>query len=363
MIKSAYIHVPFCSSKCNYCSFVSYDTLTLKHIYIGSLISEIKTRYKNELMDTIYIGGGTPSILSVNDFSQLLNLFNFNDKTEITVEINPEHTNKDYFKELRSLGINRISVGVQVFDDDSLYLIGRRHTKNEAIQAVKYAQNAGFDNISIDLIYGLPHQTLENYLDSLKQALDLDIQHISLYGLKIEEGCRFYNKKPDFLPDNDEQADMYLQSIEVLSQAGFTHYEISNFAQKGFESRHNLNYWNNNQYYGFGVAASGYEGDLRYTNQSDIEKYIQNHKIRESAVELTKVNKLEEEIFLGLRKIEGINVAEINKKHNINFSEKYQKILDKYILSGHLKETDKGYKLTLNGILLSNNILSEFIEG
>lgn len=362
MIKSAYIHIPFCSSKCNYCSFVSYDKLNLKDSYVDSLISEIKSLYKNELMKTIYFGGGTPSLLPVNDFKQLLNLFNFDVNTEITVEVNPGNADKDYFKNLKNLGINRISLGVQVFDDKLLHLIGRRHNKNDVIKTLKYLQEAGFDNISIDLIYGLPDQTVNDFLKSLNQALNLGIQHISLYGLKIEEGCNFYKKKPDLLPDNDEQADMYIKAVELLTNSGFNHYEISNFAKKDFESKHNLNYWDNNCYYGFGVAASGYEGSVRYTNQSSIEKYIQNPKLKESVIELSKSNKLEEEIFLGFRKINGININQINKKFNIDFNEKYHEIVSKYISSGHMLRTDEGYKLTLNGILLSNNILSEFIE-
>lgn len=362
MIKSAYIHIPFCSNKCNYCSFVSYANYALKDSYINCLILEIKKCYKNELMNTLYFGGGTPSILTVREFERILKLFNFDNKTEVTVEINPESLNKDYFKELKEIGVNRLSVGIQVFDDNLLRYIGRRHTKEDAIKAIKHIQQAGFKNISVDLIYGLPNQTIGEFLKSLRQALDLGIQHISLYGLKIEEGCKFYKNKPDFLPDNDEQAEMYIEAVKMLSQHGFKHYEVSNFAKDGFESRHNLNYWKNNQYYGFGVAASGYEGNLRYTNQLDIEKFIDNPEIRDSFLELTNENKLEEEIFLGFRKIEGININEINEKFGINFNEKYKNIIDKYITLKYLEETKVGYRLTLGGILLSNYILSEFME-
>lgn len=362
MIKSVYIHVPFCSSKCNYCSFVSYDTLTLKNIYIDRLISEITSLYKNEVLDTIYFGGGTPSLLSVNDFLQILKHLNFDEKTEITTEINPENADRKYFQELKEIGINRLSIGIQVFDNELLKLIGRRHTKEDSLKTIEFAQEVGFNNISVDLIYGLPRQTCDSFLESVEKVLDLDVQHVSLYGLKIEEGCKFYSNKPDFLPDNDVQADMYLKAIDMLTKADFNHYEISNFAKKGFESRHNLNYWNNEYYYGFGVAASGYEGDIRYTNQYNIEKYIQNPMSKDSIVELSDINKLEEEIFLGFRRLKGIDKGYINKKYSIDFDKKYKNILEKYIQSRHLAKTKDGYNLTTEGVLLSNNILSEFIE-
>lgn len=362
MVKSAYIHIPFCSNKCNYCSFVSYTNLKSKDAYIDCLISEIKKSYKNELMETIYFGGGTPSKLTIDDFNRILKLFNLNDKTEITAEINPEDANENYFKALKEVGINRISIGIQTFDDKLLKAIGRRHTKDEAIKAVKSTQNAGFKNVSIDLIYGLPGQTLNDFSDTLDKALHLNIQHISLYGLKIEEGSKFYNTMPDSLPDNDEQAEMYLHAVQQLTKNGFEHYEISNFSKESFESKHNLTYWDNEQYYGFGAAASGYEDGTRYTNQSSIEHYIENPTLKASVMELSKENKIEEEIFLGFRKTEGIDTNRINEKFGVDFNKNYKKIIDKYVLSKHMETTKTGYKLTLEGLLLSNDILSEFIE-
>ena len=269
MVKSAYIHIPFCKRKCNYCTFVSYPKIELKTQYIQALLNEIKNCYQGETLKTIYFGGGTPSLLQIEDIDKLLNIFRTEKNCEITLEINPETVDEKYLADLRRIGVNRLSIGVQDFNDDILKIIGRGHTSQTAIDAVKTAQNVGFDNISIDLIYGLPSQTLKGFETSLNKAFELNIQHISLYGLKIENGCYFYKNPPKNLPDDDAQAKYYLKAIEFCKQNGFEHYEISNFAIKGFESKHNLNYWNNENYYGFGLSASGYERNIRYYNETD----------------------------------------------------------------------------------------------
>lgn len=362
MIKNTYIHIPFCTKKCNYCIFTSVDKLTLKNIYIDALLNEINHYYKNELQNTIYIGGGTPSLLSINDFENIFDLLNYDKNTEITVEVNPESATKEYLKGLKSIGINRLSIGIQSFDDDILKKIGRIHTSQTAKNCINNAINVGFENISADLIYGLPAQSNENFIESLKTLIDFDIQHISLYGLKIEEGCDFFNQKPDFLPDDDTQADMYLQAIELLKQHNFKHYEISNFAKDKFASKHNLNYWNANTYYGFGLGAHGYEKNIRYEHTKNIEDYIKNPLFRKENEKLTPQEQLEEYIFLGLRKIDGINVFDIKHKFNIDFDEKYSKIIEKYLSSKHLKKTMNGYQLTSEGVLLSNIIMADFLE-
>lgn len=360
MTKNAYIHIPFCKSKCNYCSFVSFNRLELKQEYINSLGRQIEAEYKGEALKTLYFGGGTPSLLSIDEFNEIFKLFKLEKNAEITVEVNPDSVDYLYLTELKKLGVNRLSMGVQTFDDKILKLISRPHSSKDAIKAIEQAEKAGFDNISIDLIYGLPTQTLENFESDLNKAISLNVNHISLYGLKIEEGCYFYKHAPAALPDLDTQADMYLMTIETLKNAGFEHYEISNFARSGFESKHNLNYWDNNTYYGFGCAASGYVDGVRYTNETDLEKYIENPNFKISSEKLTTQEKLEEEIFLGFRKSEGINIQEINKKFEIDFDNKYAKILDKY--SSYLEKTANGYRLNNQGILISNDILSEFIE-
>lgn len=359
MVKNVYIHIPFCKSKCRYCSFISFTNTELKTTYLEALKKEIKNDYKNEKLNTLYIGGGTPSLLSPNEIKDLIGLFNLDEKTEITTELNPETITQKYLKDLKQTGVNRLSFGCQTFDDNILQFIGRRHNSKDVENAVKYAQNAGFENISLDFIYGLPTQTVQGFENDLKYAVSLGIQHISLYGLKIDEGSYFYNHKPENLPDDDLQADMYLKAIETLDD--FEHYEISNFSKQGFNSRHNLNYWDNNTYYGFGCAAHGYKDEIRYFNTSNLKDYIANPLTAKTCHNLTFQEQLEEEIFLGFRKMSGINVENINKKFNIDFAKKYAKTLKKYISYKYLKETNTGFTLTTDGILVSNVILSEFL--
>ena len=360
MVKSTYIHIPFCKSKCHYCSFVSYPCVEKKEDYINSLIFEIKNYYNSEVLSTLYIGGGTPSILSLSDFDRILRQFNFNSGTEITVELNPDDVDYGCLRALFDFGVNRLSFGCQTFDDRILKKINRRHTSHQVVDAVKMAQNAGFENISLDFIYGLPNQTPEMFFDDLKKAIALGVEHISLYGLTIEPDCYFYGKELS-LPDEDTQADMYLGAIKLLKETGFEHYEISNFSKNGFNSRHNLNYWNNSQYYGFGVAAHGYVNGVRYSNETSIDKYLESPLKKVSEKLLTQKEKLEEEIFLGFRKMSGVNVSEINSKYNIDFEEQYNEVIKKYEGLGLIKKTTCGYALTPNGILVSNVILAEFI--
>ena len=358
MVKSAYIHIPFCKSKCKYCSFISFPKLELKEQYLDALIKEIKYYYKGETLDTIYFGGGTPSLLTPEEFKTLLDLFNFKDETEITAELNPDGLTQDYLAKLKSKGFNRISLGGQTFNDNILQLIGRRHTSKQVEDAVKFAKNAGFDNISLDFIYGLPNQTTEMFASDLKHAISLGIQHISLYGLKIDEGCYFYTHMPENLPDEDIQADMYLKAIEILKD--FEHYEISNFAKNKKYSEHNMNYWNCEEYYGFGAAAHGYLNGARYANFASISKYINSPLEKEFLKNLTPKDMQNEAIFLGLRRGTGINFIDFKNRYNTDFLEKYSVILEKY--KDFFVITDTNCAFTTEGFLVSNSILADFIE-
>lgn len=361
MVKNAYIHIPFCKSKCKYCSFVSYPTLELKEQYLSALQKEIQYFYENEPLETLYIGGGTPSILEVDEVKNIIDNFRFAKSPEITMELNPETLNDEYLSGIKNIGINRISLGCQTFDDQILKLIGRRHDSEQVKVSVKLAKEAGFENISLDFIYGLPSQNIEKFITDLKTAVDLGVQHISLYGLKIEEGCYLYSHLPENLPDGDIQADMYLKAIEFLTNSGFEHYEISNFARTGYESRHNLNYWDNNSYYGFGIAAHGYKDGVRYSNYEDFDTYFKFPHIHNLTHRVDKNEQLEEEIFLGFRKMKGLNVNEINQKFGIDFETKYAKVLRKYLDTKHFIKTENGYKLSDEGVLVSNYILADFI--
>lgn len=359
MPKSAYIHIPFCKSKCKYCSFVSFNKPELVTGYIYSLMKEISDSYRGETLNTLYFGGGTPSLIPIELISKVIRKFTISDNTEVTLEVNPDDCSSEYFEQLKKAGINRLSIGSQTFDDEILTLIGRRHNSKQIKQAVKDAKDAGFENISVDLIYGLPNQTIDKLEFDLDKFLELNIQHISTYGLKIEENSFFGKNPPSNTPNDDEQADMYEKINEVLEINGFHRYEVSNFAKSGYESKHNLNYWNNEEYYGFGVSAHGYVDGIRYSNFCTIEKYMENPSKHEYGKFLTPKEKLEEEIFLGFRKSDGIDISKINSLYGINFDSKFKEVLDKY--SDYIEKTDIGYKLNLKGTLLSNIILSEFI--
>ena len=361
MPKACYIHIPFCSiSKCKYCTFVSYTNTDLITGYIDSLLKEIDENYNGEKLKTLYFGGGTPSLLSPDLIKKILNKFSFENNPEITLELNPEQGVYNYLSNIKNIGINRLSIGVQTFDNNTLKLIGRKHTSQDSICAINNAKKAGIDNISVDLIYGLPNQTITKLSQDIDVYLDLNISHISTYGLKIEGGSFWGKYPPKNIPDDDIQADMYEYIIKRLEEKKFYKYEVSNFAKPGFESQHNLTYWNNEEYYGYGVSAHGYVNGLRYSNLCNIKDYMKTPIKHEYGRILSEQEKLEETIFLGFRKTVGINVYDINKKFNIDFDKKYSSVLNKY--KDYIVKTDAGYAFNLEGTLLSNEILPEFLS-
>lgn len=357
-VESTYIHIPFCRKKCRYCSFYSVANLSAREQYVEALLSEImacdsiaqKTPQK-----TIYFGGGTPSLLSLSDFERILSCFDFDNNAEITVEINPEGIEPDYLRGLYKLGVNRLSIGVQSFDDEILKVIGRGHCADDSKRAFKQAREAGFENISIDLMYGLPGQDLNGWERDLRTALELAPEHISLYGLKIDEGCYFYKNPPKNLPDDDLQADMYLKAVEVLKAGGFKHYEISNFARKGREGHHNLNYWQLGYYNGFGAGASGFYEQGRYKNSQNLNGW---QKVSEG--DNSPQSLLEEEIFLGFRLL-GDYDGFLGGVDAEKLEGKYAPQLKKFLETGHIIKRGKRYFLTLKGVLVSNSILCEFV--
>ncbi|OGI03304.1 MAG: hypothetical protein A2104_01505 [Candidatus Melainabacteria bacterium GWF2_32_7] len=363
-----YIHVPFCKSKCHYCNFISFANKNeFIEPYFVALKQEIAFYFTDceQRLETIYIGGGTPSVVDFcfykDLFELLTSLINISPNAEITMEINPGTVDLNYLKNIRNLGINRLSIGVQSFDDKILKLINRIHSSKEAIETVKLSQKAGFENISIDLIYGLPEQTVKSWGKTLKQALALGINHISTYGLKIEENTEFSRNLPKNLPDDEQQSQIYLKTIEILENNGFNHYEISNFSKKDFESMHNLCYWKNQEYFGFGLSAHGYLDGIRYSNTENLEKYLENPIKRAFENPVSVSERFEEAIFLGLRLIEGINMEEFKANYGIDIRQKYSKIIEKYINYGFMACEDNNLRLTNHGILLSNSILADFL--
>jgi len=366
MARSVYIHIPFCKSKCKYCSFVSlggkWSNLDCDYsTYVDVLVKDIKVNYRGEVLQTLYFGGGTPSLLPFSDIEKIKNCFNLADNCEITLEANPDDITEYFLNGLKQIGITRLSLGAQTFDNKILQNIGRRHLASDTIKAVKLAQKVGFQNISLDLIYGLPNQTMNVLKNDIQNLLELKVQHISTYGLEIDKNSFFYTHKPENIADDDTQADMYNYICDELEKNGFTHYEISNFAKEGFESNHNLTYWNNEEYYGFGVAAHGYVDDIRYSKAETLPEYIKNPSDYKTEHFVSKKEMLEEELFLGFRRTSGIDTALIFQKYGINFEEKYSEVIKKFT-PDYLAKTDNGYKLTRNGVLISNLILSEFIE-
>jgi len=361
MTENAYIHIPFCVKKCNYCAFVSYNKLQRKKDYINALLLEIQENYKLEPLKTLYFGGGTPSLLSIDDVTRIMREFKFSSGAEVTFEVNPNKLTYEYLCGLFQSGINRLSIGAQSFNPDILKLIGRLHSPADIEQAVENARRAGFENISLDLIYGLPNQTIQDFETSLKCAVELGVEHISLYGLKIEEGTFFAQNLPKNLPDDDLQADMYLLAGDVLRPAGYNKYEISNFSKPGFESRHNLNYWNANTYYGFGCGAHGYENGIRYENHTDLEKYIANYSEKLSSTVLSEKEKQEEAVFLGFRKAEGINLKDLKCRFGYDFEKLHSEDIRTFSAGGHVVKTEHGYAFSDSGFLLSNEILCRFI--
>ncbi len=360
MVEFSYIHIPFCTKKCKYCSFVSFVNQNLKKDYVEKLIYEIDKEYKGELQKTLYFGGGTPSLLEIKDIKKIISKFNLEKEAEISFELNPENGSYDYLKSLFDIGINRLSVGIQTFNDEILQKIGRRHNKYDSLKSLENALKAGFKNISADFMYGLLNQDIDLFEKDLNLANSLDITHISTYGLKIEKGTFFEKFPPKNLPDEELQAKMYKLAIEKLTN--FKLYEISNFAkEEKYQSRHNLCYWNLEPYYGFGLSASGFDGKKRYKNTTSIKKYLSCPLLKEEVFDMDENSLLEEKIFLGFRKKEGINVGEIEKEFSVDFNKKYGKIIEKYLKTGHIQKTEKGYRLSIEGILISNYILCDFL--
>ena len=319
-----YLHIPFCKSRCKYCDFFSTIDLEKRSQYVDALLCEWQDR-RNELRDptrTLYIGGGTPSTLDLESIEKILLNIVQPDSTwckieEITLEVNPGDVTKEKAAAWRKMGINRLSMGIQTFDDTLLQLIGRRHTAQEARNAVAIAQAAGFDNISIDLMYALPSQTIQQWQKDVAQALQLGVQHISTYGLIYEEGTHLTNLLEQGIieaVDEDTELQMYDYLVEQLTMNGFVHYEVSNFSLPGRQSQHNSSYWNNTPYLGLGAGAHSYDGNTRTWNVSDLDEYIQqaiNHRLQPEKEELTDEDKHTERVMLGLRTNQGVAVEDV----------------------------------------------------
>lgn len=369
-----YIHIPFCASKCAYCDFYSLagcDKLMPK--YHNALLQHIREaggQLKQFHTDSVYFGGGTPSYYGARRICDIFNALKRNGmiykSAEVTVEVNPDSIKLHDLVVLRSEGVNRLSIGAQSANDDILKLIGRRHSWAQVVTAVKNARSAGFHNISIDLIYGLPSQSRSDWADTLNKALELQPEHISCYGLKLEEGTPLYAyKDSELLPSDDEQADMYLYTVETLERFGYRQYEISNFAKPGFASKHNLKYWLLQEYIGFGPGAASCVGGMRYTYVRDVREYIDGvQNGRAILAEQEKVGLLDlaaEYIMLGMRTTRGISDKEYHNVYRSDF-EPLEELLQEYERKGWAKNENGRWRFTPSGFLLSNLLIGLMLE-
>jgi putative oxygen-independent coproporphyrinogen III oxidase len=376
MIKAAYLHIPFCEHICHYCDF---NKVFLKgqpvDEYLQALDQEMKLTlndYPTNQIDTIFVGGGTPTSLNETQLAQFCESINRNlpksGNVEFTFEANPGDLSIGKLQVLKDAGVNRISLGVQTFNEDLLKKIGRVHRKKDVYQSVEDAKKVGFENISIDLIFSLPTQTITDLKETVKEAFSLDITHYSAYSLIIEPKTVFYNllqkgKLPT--PGEDMEAAMYVMVMEEMEKHGFYQYEISNFSKKGYESRHNLTYWNNDYYYGFGAGAHSYVNGLRRSNAGPLKKYIdlvnsgslpvfQEHQV-------TLSEQMEEEMFLGLRKISGVSIASFINKFGKDPRELFENEIQDLMDKNWLKVNEDSISLTKKGLLLGNEVFQTFL--
>ncbi len=379
LVKSAYFHIPFCAQICYYCDFnkVFFQGQPVDE-YLQAMEREMKKTvevFLNERLDTLFVGGGTPTVLEMKQLDFLLESiykhFRFSkDEVEFTFEANPNELSKEKLQLLKAAGVNRLSFGVQTFHDSLLKTIGRTHRYGDVMRTISLAKEVGFDNISIDLMYGLPNQTLQQFQEDLEIAFSLDIQHISAYSLIIEPKTIFYNlwrKGTLPLPSEEEEAEMYEEAMRQMELHGYQQYEISNYARPGFQSRHNLTYWNNEEYYGIGAGAHSYVDGVRRVNIGPIKQYIA--KVQETGLPYREVHRvtwmeqMEEEMFLGLRKTEGVSKRRFSEKFGRDMHDVFGAAIRAERQKGLLEETDTHVRLTRRGRLLGNEVFQAFLTG
>ncbi len=370
-----YLHIPYCKKKCPYCDFNSYDNGIDKD-FVTALKEEIGIKSKNidlYQIGSVFFGGGTPTTLSSAQIADILNFcfknFSIESDCEVSIEANPGTIDYQYLKILRENGFNRLSLGCQSFNNDLLKKIGRIHNYNEIYQSVSAARGAGFKNISLDLMFGLPGQSLEIWEETLQNATQLKPTHLSVYNLTIEKETPFYDrlrKGELILPSEELQSTMYERAVEYLLQTGYIHYEISNFALKGYECRHNKNYWENNEYVGFGPGAASYLNGTRSKNILSPEKYIEA-LLEKKEIPLFEKETLDqkksmgETLMLGLRMVNGINLSDFEKRFGKKLDSEFDEKIEKLKSEQFLEYSDEKLKLTRKGILFSNEVFVELI--
>lgn len=372
---SAYVHIPFCEHICYYCDFnkVFLEGQPVDE-YIEALLKEprlslIKNPVKN--METLYVGGGTPTSLNASQLDRLLSglreILPYNEG-EFTVEANPGDLSGEKLDVMKNYGVNRLSMGVQTFDDRLLKKIGRKHTAKDVYDTVRLLEEKDFSNVTIDLIYALPGQSLESFRDTVERALALDLPHYALYSLILENQTMFMNwvrRGKMQLPEQELEAQMYAETIEAMEKAGRMQYEISNFAKPGFESQHNLVYWNNQNYFGLGAGASGYLENRRYKNRGPIQHYMRALTDNQLPIleeeRLSQKEQIEEEMFLGLRKISGVDKTVFESRFDQKLTDVYGDVIEKLKQQKLIAETDSRVRLTKTGLFRGNDVFEKFL--
>ena len=385
---SLYVHIPFCLRKCRYCDFLSAPQTDIdRERYVKALIREIKTQKDcpaGRPVDTVFFGGGTPSVLSADQIGRIIDalreVFLILPDAEVSLETNPGTADFDKLSAFKKAGINRLSMGVQSMHDEELRLLGRIHTADQALEAFKTARAAGFDNINIDLMSALPGQTFDSWADSLRQAVEWRPEHISAYSLIIEPGTPFSalyeaGELPP-LPDEETDRKMYHYTREYLAQHGYGRYEISNYALKGRECRHNSGYWTGHPYLGFGIGAASYVNGARFSNIPDFETYIVEmekagipaeieqvyEKVRTEIHSLTEQEKMEEFMFLGLRMTAGVKTSDFASRFGKSLDEVYGDVIRRHLAQGLLQRTPEGFCLTERGTDVSNYVMADYLQ-
>ncbi len=367
-----YIHIPFCRSKCLYCDFCSFPRQDEEKMaeYVQALFRDLRAHApacRDYTVDTVFLGGGTPTTLPAYLLKELMGEiykhYNVAPNAEITAECNPVTGERELFARMRAAGINRLSIGLQSAHEKELKALGRLHNFDVFATCFADARAAGFDNISVDVMSGIPHQTPESRRETLEKVLALSPEHISSYDLIIEAGTPFARRRAMLsLPDEEAARRMYLEGIEFLDENGYAQYEISNFARAGYESRHNLKYWNCDEYLGFGVAAHSDFGGERFGNSRDLESYIKGFDITEERNVPDQSERVNEYVMLRFRLREGVNEKDFSARFGISFEKTYGKKLAPFLSSGLVRHEGERYYLSQEGMLVSNAILCEILD-
>ena len=371
-----YIHIPFCEHKCDYCDFYSITKFQDYVRFTDTILLQMEDYAEKTAdyeIDTIYIGGGTPTVLPVKRMLEIITgiyrNFNVSPNVEFTMEANPATVDFKMLKKYRKAGVNRLSLGLQSANDEELGGLSRIHTFDDFVESYEMAKKAGFDNINIDVMYGIPGQTQYTLGYTLEQVCDLEPKHISLYGLKIEEGTPFFEKKSRLkLPDEDTEYEMYKYAVEYLSFRRYWQYEISNFAKDGYKSRHNLKYWNCEEYLGIGPSAHSYFNNQRFSYKRSVDMFMDALEYIDAGIDIieedytvTPEERVDEYIMLKLRLSEGINENEFKERFDKDFGEMFEKELKLYIENGFMEHKNGHYFFTVKGMYVSNYILATFM--